>query len=180
MNASQEAREGLSHTGTRPDSRGDSRAAPSTLGQRTPAWQLPLQGVHLPVTHLLKPLPLPRHSVNFPPPVSTRRTTVSSCLSTNTLLQLQLLLCARRPAQPPVPRPPACLLFFLSVSLAFAPGQSWTCSHSNPREGLYPPHCLPSSLFPGYTKQHQKKPDSLSNTSISSSLLRQLTQTLHP
>ena len=95
-------------------------------------------------------------------------------------LQLQLLLCARRPAQPPVPRPPACLLFFLSVSLAFAPGQSWTCSHSNPREGLYPPHCLPSSLFPGYTKQHQKKPDSLSNTSISSSLLRQLTQTLHP
>ena len=71
---------------------------PQRWDRCAPAWQLPLRGVHLSVTHLLKPLPLPRHSVNFPPPVSTRRTTVSSCLPTNTLAT---------PPTPPLSSPPS-------------------------------------------------------------------------
>lgn len=132
-----------------------------------------------PFTHPLKPLTLPRHILNFPLPVSTRSMAVSSCLPT-----LSTPPTPSPPSSPPSPGPavvpPARRLFFLHVSLAFALGQIWTCSHLNPHESLYPPHCLQSPLFRGYTKHHQKRPDSLSKTSISSSLLTQPTQTLHP
>lgn len=67
--------------------------------------------------------------------------TVSSGLPTSTFLHLHLLLlCPHRPALSPTVVPPALLLFFLYVSLAFAPGQS---GHAHARP---PGRSLPTPL----------------------------------